>query len=122
MNGKEEIKMTRHEMKLDPAYFARIASGRKKYELRLNDDKRRKIEIGDEILFTNNATGQTLLTKVLGKEIFPDFAALYRALPLLECGYTEETLPAASPKDMEAYYSPAEQRKFGVVGIRLELL
>lgn len=114
--------MMRHDMKLDPAPFAMIASGCKKFELRLNDEKRRKIEIGDEILFTDNVTGQTLLTRVLGKEIFSDFAALYRALPLLACGYTEETLPAASPKDMEAYYSPAEQRKFGVVGIRLELL
>ncbi len=114
--------MTRHEMKLDPAPFAMIASGRKKFELRLNDEKRRKIGIGDEILFTNNATGQTLTAKVSGKEVFPDFAALYRTLPLLECGYTAETLPLASPRDMEAYYSPAEQRIYGVVGMRLELL
>ena len=112
----------RHEMKLDHAPFLMIASGRKTYELRLNDEKRRKINVGDEIFFTDNSTGQTLLTKVLGKEIFPDFEALYRALPLLECGYTEETLPHASPRDMEAYYSPAEQRKFGVVAIRLKLL
>ncbi len=114
--------MIRHDMKLDPEPFVMMASGRKKYELRLNDEKRRKIAIGDEILFTNNANRQTILTRVLGKEIFSDFEALYRSLPLLECGYTEETLPAASPKDMETYYSRAEQQKFGVVGIRLELL
>ena len=114
--------MMRHRMKLDPAPFLMIASGRKKYELRLNDEKRKRIGIGDEILFTNNATGQTLSARVSGKEVFPDFEALYRALPLSECGYTEETIAAASPKDMEAYYSPGEQRKYGVVGIRLELL
>ncbi len=112
----------RHEMKLDPTPFLMLASGRKRYELRLNDEKRRKIEVGDEILFTDNATGKTLLTRVLGKEVFADFDALYRTLPLLECGYTEETLRLASPRDMEAYYSPAEQRKFGVLAILLQLL
>ncbi len=109
-------------MKLDHAPFLMIASGRKRYELRLNDEKRRKIGVGDEIMFTDNATGQTLLTKVLGKKVFPDFEALYRALPLLECGYTKETLPHASPRDMERYYSHAAQKTFGVVGLYITLL
>lgn len=108
-------------MNLDPVPFEMIASGRKKIELRLNDEKRRKINPGDEILFTNNVTGQTLLTQVKGIERFPDFKALYCALPLLECGYTEETVASASYRDMEKYYSPAVQSAYGVIGIRISL-
>ena len=111
-----------HSMKLDPAPFAMMRSGRKKIELRLYDEKRRKIKTGDEILFTENGGGAQLRARVVGIDVFPDFAELYAALPLLECGYTEQTVLSASPKDMDEYYSPAEQAKYGAVGIRIELL
>lgn len=42
-----------HEMKLHESPFKKIKSGKKTVELRLYDDKRRKINIGDKILFTN---------------------------------------------------------------------
>ena len=41
--------------------------------------------------------------------MFASFDALYQNLPLLECGYTEETIRTASPSDMEAYYSKEKQ-------------
>ena len=46
----------------------------------------------------------------------------YAALPLLKCGYTEETITNASPDDMNQYYSIEKQSKYGVVGIEIELL
>lgn len=110
-----------HTMNLDPAPFAMIATGKKSYELRLYDEKRQKIKVGDEIGFVNTENGRKLRAKVLGLNIFPSFEALYASLPLLECGYTEETLPTASPKDMEAYYSPERQKMYGVVGIKIKL-
>ena len=111
-----------HAMRLAPAPFAMIKSGHKKYELRLYDEKRRRIAVGDDILFTNTESGETLRVFVRGLTLFPDFAALYDALPLLECGYTEETLSAASPTDMEEYYSPEEIEAYGVIAIRLSLV
>ena len=108
-------------MDLDPAPFAMIASGKKTFELRLYDEKRQKIKVGDEICFVNTQNGSKLRAKVLGLNLFPSFEALYASLPLLECGYTEKTLPAASPKDMEVYYSPERQKMYGVVGIKIEL-
>lgn len=52
---------------------------------------------------------------------FDSFDELYRNLPLLECGYTEENVDVASPSDMERYYSKEEQSRYGVVGIRIVL-
>lgn len=112
----------RHAMRLAPAPFAMIKAGKKKYELRLYDEKRRRLVVGDEIVFTNTENGETLCVFVRGLAVFADFDALYAALPLLECGYTEETLSAASPADMEVYYSPAEIEENGVVAIRISLV
>ena len=92
-----------HEMRLDPRHFQRMKSGHKTIELRLLDEKRRRIRVGDRIRFTDNVGGGTLLTQVTALHRFPDFAALYRALPLGQCGYTEEELAGASPADMERY-------------------
>ena len=44
-----------HKMKLRPEYFDKILKGVKKYELRLNDEKRQKIKVGDFIEFTNES-------------------------------------------------------------------
>lgn len=41
------------KMKLNTAPFELIRSGKKIFELRLYDDKRRKLEIGDTIIFSN---------------------------------------------------------------------
>lgn len=108
-----------HEMKLDPAPFALMKGGQKRVELRLWDEKRRKIRPGDTVLFTNTATGEILETQVVKLHLFENFEELYRSLPLLHCGYTPETVAHATPSHMERYYSAAQQRKYGVVGIEL---
>lgn len=110
----------RHEMKLRPNPFASIASGTKRYELRLYDEKRRLIRVGDELLFTCTTDERTVLTRVIGLHLFPDFASLYAALPLTECGYTNENVHCADPHDMEKYYPREKQGQYGVIAIELE--
>ncbi|MBQ8029568.1 MAG: ASCH domain-containing protein [Clostridia bacterium] len=110
-----------HKMKLNAAPFEKIKSGKKTIELRLFDEKRQAIRVGDKIVFTNTATGETQSATVLNLHRFDSFEELYEALPLLKCGYTEKEIEKAKPSDMEKYYSPQEQRKYGVVGIELRL-
>lgn len=111
--------LTMHKMKLHSAPFEKIKSGEKTIELRLYDEKRQQIQEGDRITFTNTATGETLTATVKKLHRFDSFAELYKALPLLQCGYTAEDIDTAHPSDMEAYYSSEEQQKYGVVGIEL---
>lgn len=54
--------------------------------------------------------------------IYASFEELYRELPLLECGNTEEDIDTASPVDMEEYYSKEKQAQYGVVGIKISLI
>ncbi len=108
-----------HCMKLHTEPFEAIKSGTKTIELRLWDEKRRNIKPGDTLVFTNTASGETLEKTVLKLHLFNSFEELYQSLPLLQCGYTEETVKTARPEDMEQYYSAEEQAKYCVVGIAL---
>ena len=110
-----------HFMQLQPSPFEMIRNGTKTIELRLYDEKRRKIRIGDTISFTNTVSKEVLNVTVLELSVFDSFETLYRQLPLSACGYTEEELDTASPDDMNAYYSREMQQKYGVVGIRIAL-
>ena len=112
-------KQVGHHMNLNPSPFGMIKSGKKTIELRLWDEKRRLIAPGDRICFTNTATGETLTKTVAKLHRFDSFEELYRALPLLQCGYTEADVHTASPGDMAQYYSAEQQRRYGVVGIEL---
>ncbi len=111
--------LVEHQMKLYAEPFEKIKSGQKTIELRLWDEKRQKIKIGDTIVFTNTTNGEKLQATVLQLHRFNSFEELYQSLPLLKCGYTEETIDSAKASDMEAYYSAEEQAKYGVVGIEL---
>lgn len=115
--------MKNHMMNLNPSPFKMIREGNKVIELRLYDEKRQKISIGDVITFTNTENiNDTLCVKVLDLFIFESFDELYKNLPLLECGYTKENINTASPCDMEKYYSKENQQQYGVVGIKITLI
>ena len=111
-----------YHMNLNPQPFDLIAAGKKTIELRLLDEKRKGIAVGDTLVFTNTDTGLQLCCVVKKLHVFPNFAALYAALPLEKCGYLPEELSAARPEDMELYYSPEKQKQYGVVGIETTLL
>ena len=114
--------MKNHMMKLNPSPFKMIREGNKTIELRLYDEKRKQISIGDFITFSNTEnSNDTLCVKVIDLFVFSSFDELYKNLPLLECGYTKEDIATASPNDMEKYYSKEMQQQYGVVGIKISL-
>lgn len=109
-----------HYMNLNSEPFEMIKSGVKTIELRLCDEKRQKIKIGDEIEFTDvKDSNKKLIVSVAALHKFASFAELYKNLPLLKCGYTHEDVFTAKPEDMELYYSKEKQLKYGVLGIEI---
>ncbi len=106
-----------HYMKLSAVPFYKIAEGKKKIELRLFDEKRKKISVGDNLVFKNAENRDVITATVKALHTFPDFIALYKNLPPTLCGYEGDE--AADPTDMERYYTKEEIKKYGVLGIEL---
>ena len=110
-----------HYMNLHPQPFSMIACGAKTIELRLLDEKRKLICVGDTLVFKNTQSADTLSCTVKELHVFANFDQLYKSLPLDQCGYLPHELKTASAKDMQAYYPLEKQAQYGVVGIEIEL-
>lgn len=113
--------MNTHIMGLNPDALELIKSGMKIIEMRLNDDKRRKILIGDYILFvsTEDET-KTLNAKVIELYKYKSFDELYKNFSKIELGYNKDDI--AHPLDMEIYYTKEDIEKYGVVGIQIDIV
>ena len=119
MRGEKQKML--HKMKLQDSPFRKMQKGLKTIELRLYDEKRQKVKVGDQIEFTNlEDRMQKLLTRVIALHRFDSFEEMFRVLPASAMGYDKGQIPNA--EDMEHYYSKEEQALYGVVGIEIELV
>ncbi len=108
-----------HYMNLVPSAFNKIADGSKTIELRLNDEKRQRINVEDTVVFNCKSTNDIIRAQVVGLHKFSDFEELYKALPLEKCGYSKAELDTARYTDMEQYYTKEQIKKYGALGIEL---
>lgn len=110
----------KHELQLATEPFKAIISGKKTIESRLFDEKRQKIVIGDEITFTNreNITQKVnvRVTNLLHDETFHDL--FIHNNPSKFGGESVAWLD----NQIREFYSEADQRKNGVVGIEFEVM
>ena len=106
-----------HKMNLWNDSFEAIKDGWKTIEMRLNDEKRSIIKIGDEIEFTNVKTNELLICKVTNLFMYKNFDELYNNHNKISIGYKENEI--ANPNDMLMYYSKEDIEKYGVLGIEL---
>lgn len=109
-----------HQMKLAEGPFNSIKCGTKTIEMRLYDEKRRQVKIGDNIEFTNRETGEIVVAEVLRLHIFDSFEEMYAAFNKISIGYKEDEI--ADPQDMRQFYSDEDIAKYKVVGIEIKLV
>lgn len=112
----------KHTLKLAPRYFQLISSGEKVLEGRLNDEKRRVFNIGDEILFIKEPKQEeTLSAVIIDKYIFKDFEEMAEGLDKAELGFADKS----KQEMIETYYSIYSKErviKEGVVIFRIKRL
>ena len=109
-----------HEMRLNNEPFEKIKNGSKKIELRLNDEKRRLVKIGDIIEFTNLSNNDKLRVKVTNLYRFDSFKELFNNIDNTLFGHKDNNKD--NYKVMSKYYSKEEEKKYGVLGIEIELI
>ena len=109
-----------YKMNLHPEPFELIKRGIKDVEMRLYDERRKPIKIGDLIEFTNRITGERLLVKVINLQKYASFVELYKAFSKERLGYEPHEI--ADPHDMEKYYSKEQIEECGVLAIEFKLI
>lgn len=110
-----------HEMKLQPKYFEYIKNGTKRIELRLNDEKRSLIQLGDKIkFFKEPELSETFETKVIGLLRYENFESLFNDFDisiLADSSMNKDELINI----LQEFYTKEKQKEYGVLGIRIEL-
>lgn len=109
-----------HHMKLKESPFIKIKNCSKTIELRLNDEKRQQVQVGDFIEFSllDNPT-EKIQTRVTALHHFNSFQELYASLPKEKLGYSSSDMP--NPDHMYEYYPREKQEQYGVLGIELRM-
>ena len=111
-----------HEMKLQPEYFNFILNGTKRIEIRLNDEKRQNIKLGDKIKFLKEPDlNESFEAQVIGLLRYNSFEEMFKDYDisiLSDNSMTKEELISV----LEQFYTKEKQEKYGVLGIRIELI
>ena len=107
-----------HKMRLVDFAFKLIKSGQKDIEIRLNDEKRQLLNIGDTIIFTNLDTNEQLKVKVTNLYRYKTFEELFKNFDYKRFGLEENDDASV----MDEFYSKEEQEKYGVLGIEIKLI
>lgn len=111
-----------HVMKLQPEYFNYILNGTKRIELRLNDEKRQTIKVGDTIKFLKEPNlDESFLVKVIELIKYNSFLEMFNDYDisiLSDNSMSKEELL----NDLEKFYTKEKQQTYGVLGIRFELI
>ena len=97
-----------HEMNLQPKYFDFIKDGTKRIELRLYDEKRRSIQLGDIIEFAKSEN-EKFKAEVVGLLRYNSFADLFEDFDisiLADASMTKQELLEALGK----FYSEESRR------------
>lgn len=112
----------KHEMKLQPEYYNFILNGTKRIEIRLYDEKRQQIKIGDIIKFLKEPDlTESFDVKVTGLLRYSSFEDMFKDFDisvLSDKSMTKEELITV----LEQFYTKEKQEKYGVLGIRFELI
>lgn len=110
--------MKKVEMKLFNLPFMQIKEGSKTVEVRLNDEKRQQLNIGDIIVFKNNKTNELLEKEIVNLKVFNDFTDLfenYDPILLGASGYTKEQYN----EQMHEIYDEDKVQQYNVLAIEL---
>ena len=110
-------------MKLSSEPFKKIEEGTKTVELRLLDEKRKGIQVGDYIKFSDLGSTNIIVTKVVELTYANSFEELFSKITdKNSMGFSEDATLQDMIEDMETYYSKEEQGQYGVVGIGIEVI
>lgn len=119
MNGNKMI----HEMSLEEEPFEKIKKGEQTIEVRVYDEKRKRVKVGDTIVFSKRPDRKLKFSAlVTGLSIFASFRGLFEAFEPSKFGFSGSMTPEEKIVRMRRFYSQQEEKANGVVGIHIKAL
>jgi ASC-1-like (ASCH) protein/8-oxo-dGTP pyrophosphatase MutT (NUDIX family) len=110
----------RFSMSLRPEYYEMVRSGEKDIELRLYDEKRRRMRNGDMLLIYNAQNRNDYIrAKIIRMHIAKSFADLATKISMPRTGFASL---GALMTVISKFYDPETESKYGIVGIELEVI
>lgn len=108
-------------MKLNPKYFEFMKNGTKRIEIRLNDEKRKNLKIGDVIVFQKESElKEELYTQIVNLRVKRNFKELIENLEISE--YSDKSESEENfLHDLYKFYTKEQEEKYGVVGIQIKI-
>ncbi|MBP5404615.1 MAG: ASCH domain-containing protein [Clostridia bacterium] len=121
-NWQREIKKKEtNVMHLDPRQFDLLKCGIKTVEVRLLDEKRKKIRVGDSIYFVRNSQRlQVLKTEVISIHTYASFDEVYSAFDATALGFRGATMMEYL-ETLYSIYSDEEEYECGVVAFQVKV-
>lgn len=105
---------------LHPEVFEIVGAGVKDVEIRVNDEKRRKLSVGDTLVFLKRPDEvQKIYARVTKLVYFKDFLEVVQSYPM-ERIYLKDTTSEEYVTLMKKFYSDEEVSKYGVVAIEFQ--
>lgn len=112
--------MTVHILQVAHEPFEAIKSGKKTIESRLFDEKRQKMSIGDHITFVNRESPhEKVLTNVVGLLHYSGFEEMFSHNDPTEFGGESVKWLISQ---IRQFYKKEDEKKYGVIGIQIQLL
>jgi ASC-1-like (ASCH) protein len=112
-----------HTMKLLESPYDRISSGKKTIEIRLFDEKRQKINVGDTIEFSKlPELKEKLKVRVIELLRYKTFKDLINDYGLEYYGHSKNYLIKDFLEDIYKIYSKEDEKKYGVLGIKIQII
>ena len=107
---------------LDEDVFEVVKKGVKNVEVRVNDEKRRKMKVGDKIVFLKRPLEQEkIITKITGIKQYNNFNELVKDYNI-ERLYLDTFTKEQFVNLLERFYTKEEQVEYGVVSIEFEVI
>lgn len=112
----------KHKMKLYEEPFRAIQSGQKTVEVRLNDQKRRTLNVGDAIEFTKlPEEDETIAVEVISLTNYASFKEMFEDIPAEKFGAMDRDIQE-SVEAIHTLYSPEREKEWGTLAIELSLI
>ena len=110
-------------MKLQKDFFEKIESGEQTIEIRLFDEKRKALRVGDIIEFSKlPSLHKKIQVKILELLHYESFENLIKDFGMKFFGYNQEFLIDSFLKNLYNIYTKDDEKQFGVLGIKLKVL